>query len=405
MERRRLEALTQAAARARSATRSARSAAGALLTAKGLFGDDAQPSEQSTVTAEAEGRVAAADAALALGLPGAPPTVVRLLVECMVHSLDFCRVVLFSLRRLVLVFFSFLFISLFVRFHGQTRAPIFFAAFCKCTLAPLVSFQLVCHARLFCSFLFAKRATKLEDTSLRPSFEDCLRELEGPVQREVAARDYGRTSIAAIAAATAAAAAAQSFGGRMDGQGRPLAQGAGKSASFANPARPQTQGSNSRLKGAKSFGLTPAASAAAVPPIASETASSRSAILQRQASQAQREAEEVEEAAEESRMAARDAHLLRNSVAFRANHPPATAHQAPSQRTAAPSGSFAFTTANPLGMSAAADHALKPPSPPPQPSAAALAAAPAVPAKKGVSFAQEEIHEDGRPQAADFSNV
>jgi hypothetical protein len=269
---------------------------------------------------------------------------------------------------------------------------------------PLVSFLLVCHARPFFVLLFSRN--KSEDTSLRPSFEDCLRELEGPVQREVAARDYGRTSIAAIAAATAAAtaaaAAAQSFGGRTDGQGRPLAQGAGKSASFANPAQPQTQGSNSRLKGAKSFGLTPAASAAAVSPIASQAAGSRSAFLQRQASQAQRE---VEEAAEESRMAARDAHLLRNSFAFRANHPPATAHQAPSQRAADPSGSFAPTTATPLGMSAAADHALKPPSPPPQPSAAALAAAPAVPAKKGVSFAQEEIHEDGRPQAADFSNV
>jgi hypothetical protein len=101
MERRRLEALTQAA--------------GALLTAKGQFGDDAQPSEQSTVTAEAEGRVAAAEAALALGLPGAPPTVVRLLVECMVHSSDFCRVVLFSLRRLVLVLVL-LFVSLSARF-------------------------------------------------------------------------------------------------------------------------------------------------------------------------------------------------------------------------------------------------------------------------------------------------
>ena len=84
MERRRLDALTQAAARARSA-------AGALLTATERFGDAAQPSEQSTATAEAEGRVVAADAALALGLPGAPPTVVRLLVECMVHSSDFCR--------------------------------------------------------------------------------------------------------------------------------------------------------------------------------------------------------------------------------------------------------------------------------------------------------------------------
>jgi hypothetical protein len=242
----------------------------------------------------------------------------------------------------------------------------------------------------------------LEDTSLRPSFEDCLRELEGPVQREVAARDYGRTS---IAAATAAAAAAQSFGEHTDGQGRPLAQGACKGASLANPARPQTQASNSRLKGAKSFGHTPAASAAAVPPIASQAASRRSASFQRQASQAQREAEEAEEAAEESRMAARDAHLFRNSVAFRANHPPATTHQALSQRAAAPSGSFAPTTANPLRMSAAADHASKPPSPLPQPSAAAAAAAPAVPAKKGVSFAQEAIHEDGRPQAADFSDV
>jgi hypothetical protein len=263
---------------------------------------------------------------------------------------------------------------------------------------PFVSFLLVCRAQHFCS------RNKLEDSSLRPSFEDCLRELEGPLQREVAARDYGRTSIAAITA-SAAAAAAQSFGGHTDGQGRPLAQGAGKGASFANPARPEAHGSNSRLKGAKSFGHTPAASAAAVLPIASQAASSHSSFLQRQASQAQREAKEVEEAAEESRMAARDAHLLRNSVAFRTNQSPATTQQALSQRAAAPSGSFARITASPLRVSAAANHALKPPSPPPQPLAAALAAAPTVPAKKGVSFAQEKNGDDGRPHAADFSDV
>jgi len=45
---------------------------------------------------------------------------------------------------------------------------------------------------------------QLSDPSQRPTFEDCMRELEGPAQREIAAMDFGRTTLAACTASVSA---------------------------------------------------------------------------------------------------------------------------------------------------------------------------------------------------------
>lgn len=193
-----------------------------------------------------------------------------------------------------------------------------------------------------------------------------MRELEGPAQREIAAMDFGRITLASASASAAGTkkGAASLGGGAADGG-----------------AVPSTR-ANAFTKHAKEL------------------------------SAAEQKAEEVDEAAEERRMAARNAHLLRNSLAFRANVPPSAQ---PHSKDAASAQSMPVV--NPLNGSEPANSAafLPPPSLPPPPppppighdsqQEPAVAVPGALPVKNKVSFAQESMRDDGRPLGADFTDV
>jgi len=101
-----------------------------------------------------------------------------------------------------------------------------------------------------------------------------MRELEGPAQREIAAADYGRATLATCTAAAAVSASAISM-------------------YVGTSRRDETTGTFEHSASARKF--------------------------------IQGTANDLEY---ENRMAARDAHLLHNSMVFRANHPP-SAHSSP----------------------------------------------------------------------------
>jgi len=186
-----------------------------------------------------------------------------------------------------------------------------------------------------------------------------MRELEGPAQREIAAMDFGRTTLAAAAG----------VGAKKKGS---ASQGAGASDS-----------ANSTPEGGAS------------------------AKHAEKLSNAERKAEEVDEAAEESRMAARDSHLLRNSMVFRANLPSSVQPHNNKEFAIVPS----THVANPLNGSEASMSAPSLPPPPPptsqydhqHSSAAVEPGAPAV--KNQVSFSQQSMGDDGQQLVADFTDV